>query len=244
MEPPPLTRPEVAANFAVTWDARVSTRNRTPADFSSRRDKHRMLEIRATGDALLVGRATLETDRLAMGLPDEGLRAKRVARGLAPYPIRVVVSNSGRIAPSLRIFQSAFSPILIFSTGEMPPETVAALKPNAHIYGASGPSVDLPEMLQTLARDWNVRRLICEGGPALFRSLLEADLVDEINLTFCPLVFGGEAPSLTGPAGEFLKTTRECRLEHFETIEGECFARYRVVREEEPNPIDPCGSAV
>ena len=39
----------------------------------------------------------------------------------------------------------------------------------------------------------------CEGGAALFRSLLELDLVDQLNLTIAPYLFGGrDAPTLTG----------------------------------------------
>ncbi len=221
---------EVAVNFAMTWDARVSTRARTPSDFSSPRDKQRLLEIRATGDALLVGRKTIEVDRMQMGLPDERLRAGRVSRGQSAYPLRVVASHSGAIDPGLRIFESDFSPIVLFSTTRMPTATQAALEDRATLHLSEGTEVDLRVMLATLAERYGVRRLVCEGGPTLFRSLLEADLVDEINLTFCPLIFGGvSAPTITGVAGEFLPATRECRLEAMEVVGGECFARYKVI---------------
>ena len=63
----------------------------------------------------------------------------------------------------------------------------------------------------------------------LFHALLREDLVDELNLTFCPLLFGGEgAPSLTGLPGAFLEAARSFRLERMEVVGGECFARYRV----------------
>jgi riboflavin-specific deaminase-like protein len=221
---------EVAVNFAMTWDARVSTRGGTPADFSSPRDKHRLLEIRATGDALLVGRKTIEIDRMQMGLPDESLRAQRVARGQSAYPLRVLVSQSGVINPALRVFEGDFSPIVIFSSDRMPFDTRHALERKATLHFSDGPEVNLRAMLTTLAEEYGVQRLVCEGGPTLFRSLLEADLVDEINLTLCPLIFGGmAAPTLTGVAGDFLPVSRECCLEAMEVIEGECFVRYRVI---------------
>lgn len=221
--------PEVAVNFALTWDARVTTRNRTPSDFSSPRDKQRLLQIRATGDALLVGKTTLETENMQMRLPDEALRANRIHRGQAPFPIRVVVTNSGCIEASLRVFENDFSPILIFSTTQMPQPVRDALAGKAVLHLTPEPRIDLHAMLGVLRKDYAVERLVCEGGATLFRSLLQADLVDEINLTFCPRVFGGiDAPTLTGVAGEFLPVTRECRLEHFETVGSECFAKYRV----------------
>ena len=221
---------EVAVNFAMTWDARVSTRAGTPSDFSSPYDKRRLLEIRASGDAVLVGRKTIEVDRMQMGLPDETLRVARVARGQTAYPLRVVVSGSGAINPALRIFESDFSPIAIFSSNRMPAASQAALEGKAALHLSQNEEVDLRGMLETLAQQYQVRRLVCEGGPTLFRSLLEADLVDEINLTFCPLIFGGmAAPTITGVAGAFLPVTRECRLEAMEVVGGECFARYSII---------------
>jgi len=223
--------PEVAVNFALTWDGRVTTRNRTRADFSSPRDKHRLLEIRACADAVLAGRGTLETERMRMGLPDAELQAGRVRRGLPTEPLRVVVSGSGEIDSEAPIFQAAPRP-LVFSTQRMPESVRTALEGKAVLYLEEGAEVDLRAMLQTLRSRHGVRRLVCEGGPTLLRSLLEAGLVDEINLTFCPRLFGGEAtPTLIGGPGEFLPAAMECRLEAMETVEGECFARYRVVKD-------------
>jgi 5-amino-6-(5-phosphoribosylamino)uracil reductase len=91
--------------------------------------------------------------------------------------------------------------------------------------------VDLQEMMRTLRRDFGVHRLVCEGGAQVFRSLVEVDLVDEINLTFCPRIFGSEqAPTLTGPAGAFLPASVQFQLEQTEVVEDECFVRYRRVR--------------
>ena len=63
------------------------------------------------------------------------------------------------------------------------------------------------------------------------RALLEENLVDELNVTFCPRIFGGaDAPTLTGGPGAFLPIAVECKLEAMETFEGECFARYRLLK--------------
>ncbi len=211
-------RPVVAVNFALTWDARISTRERTPSDFSSPADKRRLHEIRAGGDAVMAGRGTLEADDTRLGLPAD-LRDARLARGQPQWPLRVVVTNSGAIAPDARIFKSSESPVIIYTRGEC--------KAAAEVRELRG----LAEMLQELRARDGVRRLVCEGGGQLFRSLAEAGLVDEINLTMCPRVFGGEgAPTLTGTAADFLPTAVECRLAHMEVVGEECFLRYHVVR--------------
>jgi riboflavin-specific deaminase-like protein len=224
-------RPEVSVNFALTWDGKISTRNKTRSDFSSPRDKHRLLEIRATADAVLVGKTTIERENMSIGLPDAALRAERVRRGRPPFPLRVMVTNSGRIDPGLSLFSKRFSPIHIFSTTRMPAVIRGALAGNADLHLAEGRSVDLAQMLACLRSAHGVKRLVCEGGPTLLRSLLERDLVDEMHVTFCPLIFGGaKAPTLTGLPGAFLRGSTKLRLVTHEVIGAEWFLRYRVRR--------------
>ena len=56
-------------------------------------------------------------------------------------------------------------------------------------------------MLQELRSEYRVRRVACEGGAELFRSLLELELVDQLNLTIAPYIFGGrDAPTLPAVA--------------------------------------------
>ena len=225
-------RPFVTANFALTWDGRISTRRGTPADFSSKSDKRRLVEIRAQCDAVLVSAKTLAADNMSMGLPDPALRAARTARGQREYPLRVLLTNSGRIDPALRLFEKIFSPIVIFSTTRMPARTRAALAARADVWLHESTSVNLPAMLATLRTDYGVQRLVCEGGAQIFRALLTAGLVDELHVTLCPRIFGGErAPTLTGLPGAFLPASIPLTLKKMEVIGGECFLRYRVLRE-------------
>lgn len=224
-------RPFVAVNFAVTADGKISTRKRTPSDFSSKKDKRRLLEIRSTADAILVGVGTLSADQMTMGLPDADLRTERTARGQTPYPARVVVTNSGCLNPRWKLFTKSFSPILIFSTERMPEKTRQALKPLAKLYISSRKQLDLRWMLLILRNKHKIKRIVCEGGGELFRTLAVAGMVDEIHLTVTPWVFGGaDAITLTGPAGDYLPKSLKCHLKDFEAVDGECFLRYRVTR--------------
>ena len=226
---PKPARPFVTANFALTWDGRISTRRGTPADFSSKKDKRRLVEIRARCDAVLVSAKTLATDNMSMGLPDAALRAARTARGQREYPLRVLLTNSGRIDPTLRLFTKTFSPVVIFSTTRMPARIRAALAAKADVWLHESASVNLAAMMTTLRTDYGVKRLVCEGGAQIFRALLTAGLVDELHTTLCPRIFGGEkAPTLTGLPGAFLPASVPLTLKKMEVIGGECFLRYRV----------------
>jgi riboflavin-specific deaminase-like protein len=228
-------RPFVAVTFAMTVDGKVTTRNYAGVDFTSREDKARLIRERAVGDAVMVGYGTLERDNVRLGIPNAELRAQRIERGQAAYPIRVIISNRGRINPALNIFQTDFSPILIFSTIRMPQKTQRELREKATLHLSESPTLDLRWMLQQLREDYDVKRIACEGGPALFRSLLELDLVDQLNLTIAPFLFGGrKAPTLTGIDPAFLPRSVRCSLTEMEVVGQECFLTYRIKTKRSP----------
>lgn len=222
-------RPRVAATFAMTVDGKITTRAFSPIDFTSREDKLHLLRQRSLGDAVLIGRSTLAHDNVRLGIPDPQMRAERQARGQAPYPLRVIVSNTGRIDPELKIFQAQISPVVIFSTTRMPRKYQAALREKATLRLSETSTVDLRRMLQILRDEYRVRQVACEGGAELFRSLVEERLVDQLNLTITPYIFGGKnAPTLTGTSTEFLPATVRCSLISLRVVGDECFASYRL----------------
>ena len=223
-----ISRPFVAATFAMTVDGKITTRNFSPVDFTSREDKLHLFRQRAMADAVLIGHTSLKRDNVRLSLPAE-LQQARIKRKQTPAPLRVIVSSKGRIDSRLKIFQSATSPILIFSTGQMPRNTQAALGEKATLHLAESDHVDLEEMLRILRSQYHVRTVACEGGPTLFRALLERGLVDQLNLTITPYMFGGaRAPTLTGLSKEFLPASVHCRLIDMRIVGQECFLTYRI----------------
>ena len=225
-------RPFVAITFAMTVDGKITTKNFSPIDFTSREDKTHLFRQRALGDAVLIGHSTLKQDNVRLGLPDPKMREERVARGQTPCPLRVIVSNEGRIDGSLKIFQAdpaKAGPIVIFSTTRMPARYQKALRTKATLHLSEARSVDLAWMLQQLRRDYGVRAVACEGGATLFRALLEQDLVDQLHLTIAPYLFGGaNAPTLTGLNKDFLPRSVRCSLTEMRTVGEECFLTYRI----------------
>src|SRR6266567_9213103 len=127
------SRPFVVATFAMTVDGKTTTRNFTPVDFTSREDKLHLFRQRALADAVLIGHTSLKRDNVRLGIPGE-LQQARIKQKQTPAPLRVIVSNKGRIDSRLKIFQSTTSPILIFSTTRMPKQTQAALKEKATLH--------------------------------------------------------------------------------------------------------------
>jgi riboflavin-specific deaminase-like protein len=225
----------VVATFAMTVDGKVTTRNFTPVDFTSREDKLHLFRQRALADAVLIGHTSLKRDNVRLGLPAE-LQEARSKRGQRRGPLRVIVSNEGRIDDRLKIFQSNISPILIFSTKRMPRKKQEALRKKATLHLSDARHVNLAAMLEILRSRYKVRRLACEGGPTLFRALLERGLIDQLNLTVAPYMFGGaKAPTLTGLSKEFLPASVHCSLVDMRTIGDECFLTYRIKHQRRRN---------
>ena len=221
-------RPLVVATFAMTVDGKVTTKNLSPVDFTSREDKLHLFRQRALADAVLIGHTSLKRDNVRLGLPAE-MQESRVKRGRSRCPLRVIVSNEGRIDHRLKIFQSDVSPIIIFSSKRMPQKYQRALKKKATLHLSDTKNVDLAGMLQTLRNKYKVRIVECEGGPTLFRALLEQDLIDRLNLTIAPYMFGGaKAPTLTSVGKDFLPASVHCSLSDMRTIGEECFLTYRI----------------
>jgi 5-amino-6-(5-phosphoribosylamino)uracil reductase len=227
-----LRRPRVIATFAMTVDGKITSRTFSPVDFTSRADKTHLIEQRALGDAVLIGHGTLRKDNVRLGIGRSELRDARVKRGQPPFPLRVIVSNEGKIDHRLKAFQAdstTAGPIIIFSTTRMPRSIRMALMDKATLHLSGRRQVDLVKMLHRLRDEYKVRTVAFEGGAELFRALLEEDLVDQLNLTIAPFVFGGkEAPTLTGLDKSFLPSTVRCRLTGMRVIGDECFLTYRI----------------
>ena len=202
-EHPAASRPFVLLNMAMTADGKIATANRKISSFGTPRDQRHLYELRATVDAVMSGARTVDLNPVTLG--NGGARFEKLRRrgGLAPCPLRVVVSGSGSLDPDAAIFQRHFSPILVLASGRATKPRLAALRRVAdevRVFGRG--DLDFAAALRWLHRQHGVRRLLCEGGGELNDALFRAGLVDELHLTICPLVFGGRsAPTIADGLG-------------------------------------------
>ncbi len=221
-------RPRVIANFAITADGKVSTRNFTPTGFTSKADKRRLQEIRCLGDALLAGARTVSVDQMSMGVSASDLRDRRRAAGLPPEPLRIIVSNKGHIDPCWKVFQRPGAPIVIFSTRRMRQTSRASIALLADLWIFNSPKVDLAAMLRNTANRLRGTHPRLRGWPKPFSSAVGnwSDRRTSSHMGACDIRRGGiRLRSREFPAS-FLPKTIRCRLKKMQVEGRECFLTY------------------
>jgi riboflavin-specific deaminase-like protein len=221
-----IKRPFVLIHMAMTADGKIATANRTVSTFGSARDHEHLLALRATTDAVMAGARTVDSAPVNLGPGGAKFCRRRLKHGLAEYNLRVIVSGGGSINPRSEIFKQRFSPIIILTTDRIPAVKLKRLRGLADEVRICGrEAIDFPGALQWLHARWGVRRLVCEGGAELNATLIDQRLVDELQVTVCPKIFGGRtaptladgagAPGLAAAAGFHIKSLRRTGGELF-----------------------------
>jgi 2,5-diamino-6-(ribosylamino)-4(3H)-pyrimidinone 5'-phosphate reductase len=211
-----MRRPVISTNLAISTDGKISSSPPRPSGWTSSADHQRLLDLRKTADAILVGRGTLEADRMTMVVPDR-----------LPQPLRCVVSHSGNFDFQHPIFQRPGGHIHLLVTGAAAPASSSAAGYTVH-------HESLLEFLEKLAIHYHVARLHCEGGGQLIKALAALDVIDEFHATLAGhTLFGGlKSATPTGIPAEYLPQSLEFKLREFRPIPetGECFLTYQRCR--------------
>ncbi len=228
---PPDGRPYILVNMAMSADGKIATSNRRVSSFGSPADGENLHRLRSTVDAVMNGARTADLNPIDMGPGAAKWRQVRLRRGLSEFNLRVIISGSGSVDPAAKVFREQFSPILVITGGRVPKARQNALKKVAtSVFAAgAGSEVDFGEAVRWLMKEWNVKRLLCEGGGALNDALFRADLVDELHLTICPLIIGGRnAPSISDGVGfSRLDDSTQFTLQSSQAVGDERFLTYQ-----------------
>ncbi len=204
-----MLRPRISTNLAISADAKISSSPPRPSGWTSGADHARLLELRASADAILVGRGTLDADRMTLTVP-----------GKTTQPLRCIVSRTGNFDPAHPIFHRAGGAIHLLATDRW----TAATPPGATCHQGA-----LVGFLEKLHVEFHVQHLHCEGGGQLIRELAALDVIDEFHLTLAGhTLFGGaDAATATGIPADFLSHSTAFQLTHFQPCGGECFLSYQ-----------------
>ena len=212
----------VRVDFVVSLDGAIAVEGRS-AGLGSPGDRRVFQVLRALADAVLVGHGTAAAEGYRPVAAEPELVRLRASLGRPAEAPVVVVSRRASLVPGDRL--AVPSTVLVTCAATDPSRRAALASAGVTVLVCGDDDVDLPLALDRLA-DRGLEQLVCEGGPALLRSLLDAGVVDELDLTLSPALVGGQARLLDRALGDVVRP----RLVQLLEDDGVLFTRYAVDR--------------
>ena len=198
-------KPYSYSNFVMSHDGRVSFNvpghegGGDVSDFNPH-DQWLMALARARADAVVVGANTLRTEfehewTAEYIFPSEAdaFAEYRSAENRGPRPLQVIVTRSGEVHEEAAIFKDSNHGVLIATSSRGATRLREQSLPGVQILEVGNDEVDLKRLYAQLHSDFEVQTVLCEGGPRLYASLIQANQLDDEFLTISPVVIGANA---------------------------------------------------
>jgi riboflavin biosynthesis pyrimidine reductase len=199
----------VRANMVSTLDGSASGADGVSGSVSSPVDKATFGVLRGLADVILVGAGTVRAEGYSAPTAKPQFADRREAGGQRPAPALAIVTRSGRLPTDTGLFNGP-SPTYVVTTSTAQLEPLRALAGPDRVMVAGDEDLDVEDAISVLAGR-GLGRILLEGGPSLLGSALAANRVDELCLTWSPLLVGGTGPRIAlGP--EVRLTTRPAHL--------------------------------
>ncbi len=180
--PWPETGKWLRAVMVMSPDGSIHGQDGRSGSISGPADRAVLFGLRRLADAVLIGAQTFRAERYRPMRAKSEDAAARADAGLAAAPRLVMVSGSLDLPWDEDAFrESEITPLVVTHSGHSS-ELLAQARDNCDLLESPGAQIDLVWMLQQLSR-LGLHRITCEGGTVLLRSLEEAGLVDEWDVT-------------------------------------------------------------
>lgn len=219
----PDDRPYVVANFVSSVDGRATFQGGTTL-LGDDGDLEVFRTLRREVDAVMAGTGTLRDEQYGRILRLRESRERRRARGLPPEPLAVMLTRSGALPLEIPLFAEPEARVVVFTGTEVDVSSAAA---QVDVVRLPDGEVTFAAALRHLRADYDVRALLCEGGPAVLTALIREKMLDGVFLTLVPdLTGGGDGPTLT--IGPELAKLQHLELEGLLHRHGSLYLRYKV----------------
>jgi riboflavin biosynthesis pyrimidine reductase len=193
-----LEAPVLYANFVETLDGVVAIRSEPRSNRlvsgDSDTDRFVMGLLRACADCVLVGSGTLHGSPKALWTPErahpeeaDAFAELRRRLGLPADPMLAVMTASGALDPAHPALEHG-AVVLTTQTGAE--RCRRQLPGSVEVVVLDGDTAVEPADAVAALRERGYRSICSEAGPHVFGSLVAAGLVDELFLTFSPLLAG------------------------------------------------------
>ena len=212
-------RPYVILSAAASLDGKIATKS-GDSRFSSTKDKVRVYRLRATVDAILVGKNTVKRD-------DPILTVHQVK---GKNPIRIILDSRATISTKSRIIKTCNKiPTIIAVSKKASNKNLERLeKFPLKVIVLGNNTVNIKKLLKTLWK-LKIKKILVEGGGTVNWEFVNQNLFDEIIVTITPFLVGGkDAVSIIEGKG-FAKITksRKLKLEKILHLENEVVLYYK-----------------
>ncbi|GAB4339857.1 MAG: dihydrofolate reductase family protein [Cyanophyceae cyanobacterium] len=223
----PRDRPHLTVVIATSADGKLADGTGARGRFGSKADRAALESHVAAADGVLMGGATLRAEGTAMRVIDPAKVQGRCDRGLPPQPVQIIATRRVDFDPALPFFRQAVPRWLLTDAPGADrwrdrPEFDRAIAAPTTAAGLDW-TCALP-----MLRQRGIERLAVLGGGRLIGALLLLDAIDELHLTLCPLLIGGDrAPTAADGPGLPLAAARRLDLVSVQQIDEEVFLSYR-----------------
>tara|TARA_R110002051_G_scaffold135118_2_gene208039 strand:- start:72 stop:806 length:735 start_codon:yes stop_codon:yes gene_type:complete len=192
-------RPFVRLKMAMSLDGRTAMGSGESQWITGPESRTQVQRLRARSSAILSGVESLIMDDSRLTLRAEQLQLDNADEVVRRQPLRVILDTHLRL-PLAAACLSEPGRTLVITTLEHSEEkrerlTQAGAEVQVLPAGSDG-RIDLVAMLQWLAENEQVNELLVETGATLAGAMLDAALVDELQLFVAPTLLGGEARPL------------------------------------------------
>ena len=204
--------------LAVSLDGRLAPPDGGAAQLGGPGDRRVLEEALAWADAALVGAETLRRHGSTCLIRQPDLLDQRRRQGRGGQPHALVLSRTGALPAAMSFWKQPLQRWWL-----RPRE--AGSSPTAAPFDRQLPFDSLLELRQQLA-GLGLSRLVLLGGADLASQWLAAGLVDELQLTLCPLLLGGAHSWCAADPGLGLERWRWRLLEQRPLEGDELLLRY------------------
>ncbi|XQU07740.1 bifunctional diaminohydroxyphosphoribosylaminopyrimidine deaminase/5-amino-6-(5-phosphoribosylamino)uracil reductase RibD [Halomonas sp. LY9] len=191
-------RPFVRLKMAMSLDGRTAMGSGESQWITGPQARTQVQRLRARSSAILSGVESVIMDDSRLTLRAEQLALANADDIAQRQPLRVILDSRLRLPLAAACLREPGRTLIITTDqhSEEKRRKLAAAGAEIKVLPAEAGRIALADMLRWLADNEQVNELLVETGATLAGALLEANLVDELQLFIAPTLLGGEARPL------------------------------------------------
>jgi diaminohydroxyphosphoribosylaminopyrimidine deaminase/5-amino-6-(5-phosphoribosylamino)uracil reductase len=194
-----LQRPFVRLKMAMSLDGRTAMGSGESQWITGPEARTQVQRLRARSSAILSGVESIIMDDSRLTLRSEQLQLANTEDVLQRQPLRVILDTRLRLPLAAACLREPGRTLVMTTPAHSDEKRARLTEAGAEVHvlpaGHDG-RIDLALMLRWLADNEQVNELLVETGATLAGAMLDAALVDELQLFVAPTLLGGEARPL------------------------------------------------